>query len=56
MELMKNAELRMNEFEDSANFAFGISVGEIEVSEIDILNNPYVEFKGVLFSFWALDY
>ena len=45
-EEVENTQSYLGDFKDSANFFFGLDVGDIESTGIDILNNPYVEFIG----------
>lgn len=44
-EMIEMDDFTLGKFNNSANFAFGFT-GE-EIQQIDILNNPYVEFIGL---------
>ena len=40
-------KVTLGNFNNSANFIFGLTGTDIRTEEFDILNNPYVEFVGL---------
>ena len=49
---MDDLYIELEDFKDSAKFIFGLNVGSVEVTGFDMLNNPYVEFKGYQQQYW----
>ena len=44
---MAEWDINMEKFENSLNFIFGLTGGDVSKDEFDILNNPYVRFVGL---------
>ena len=44
---MVDWDINLQKFENSLNFIFGLTGGELASDELDILNNPYVRFIGL---------
>ena len=44
---LEKLTVKLGDLGNSAKFVFGLNVGTIEATGFDMLNNPYVEFKGI---------
>ena len=50
-EELESNDFHVGDFKNSANFYFGIEIGDLEPTGFDILNNPYIEFVGFAWNF-----
>ena len=46
-EQMNNLDVTFGKYDNSMNFVFGLTGGDIDSPDFDILNNPYVRFVGL---------
>ena len=49
---LEDLTVKLGDLKNSAKFAFGLNVGTVEATGFDMLNNPYVEFKGLEMQYW----